>query len=91
MEALIKALEGAGPYLAVFILGAAVVTWLLKDRARILVALDSSNERLLEEREKRAHESLETAKLLAESTQKITDHNKSLEKVLDRWPTLSSL
>lgn len=76
--------------MSVFILGSGVVMWVLKDRARVLVALEKSNERLLEEREKRAVESLETAKLLSDSTQKIADHTKSLEKVLDRWPRMSS-
>lgn len=89
MNALLEALAGAGAYVAVFIGMALVLSWLLKDRTRILTSLEKSNERLLEEREKRAQESLETAKLLSGSSQKIADHTKSLEKVLDRW-TISS-
>lgn len=83
---LIQALSGAGPYLAVFVGMISVLGWLLRDRSRLLASLERLNERLLEERDKRAQESLETAKLLADSSQKIADHTKSLEKVLDRWP-----
>lgn len=89
MNALLEAVAGSGAYLAVFIGMGLVLSWLLKDRTRILSSLEKSNERLLAEREKRAQESLETAKLLSDSSQKIADHTKSLEKVLDRW-TLSS-
>lgn len=87
MEIFLKALEG--PYLAVFIGMCLVIGWLLKERSRVLGALEKSNERLLTEREKRATESLETAKLLSDTSQKLGEHTKSLEKVLDRW-TLSS-
>lgn len=86
---LIQTLQGAGPYLAVFVGMSAVLTWLMKDRTRLISALERANERLFEEREKRAQESLETAKLLADSSQKIADHTKSLEKVLDRWTNFS--
>jgi len=89
VEALIKALEGSGPYLAVFIGMGGALTWAMKDRARILQALDKSNERLLSEREKRAQENLESARLLDASSQRATEHTKTLEKVLDRW-TLSA-
>ena len=90
MEAFLIALDGAGPYLAVFILGGGVVFWLLKEITRIRSALDKSNERLLDERDKRANESLETAKLLSDSTQKVAEHTKVLDKVLERqWNTHS--
>ncbi len=89
MEAFLKTLEGAGAYLAVFMLGAAVVTWLLRDRTRILAALDKSNERLLDEREKRAQEAQETTKLISDASVKFAEHTKTLEKVLDRWTTSS--
>lgn len=88
MEVLLKALEG--PYLAVFLGMTGVITWLLKDRANAWLAVGKTAERLLEEREKRAQESLETARLLSESSQRLTDHTKSLEKVLDRWATTQS-
>lgn len=89
MEELLKALTGSGPYFVVFLGMTLVLSWLLRDRTRILSSLERSNERLLEEREKRAQENLETAKLLADSSQKIADHTKSLEKVLDRWAVSS--
>lgn len=85
---LIESLSGAGPYISVFIGGAAALTWAMKDRSRVLAAWDKATERLLEEREKRAQESLETARLLSDSNQKLAEHTKILEKVLDRW-TLS--
>jgi hypothetical protein len=87
---LLQAVAGSGPYIGVFIGMGLAMSWLLKDRTRILTALEKSNERLLEEREKRTLESLETARLLSASSQKLADHTKALEKVLDRWP-LSSI
>lgn len=86
---LLESLSGAGPYLSVFIALSAALTWAMKDRSRVLAAWDKASERLLEEREKRAQESLETAKLLSASNQKLAEHTKILEKVLDRW-SLSS-
>jgi len=88
-DAFFKSLAGAGPYLTVFIGLVAIVMWLMQDRTRVLTSLEKSNERLLDEREKRAAESLETAKMLSESTQRVAEHTKSLEKVLDRWSTSS--
>lgn len=68
-----------------FIALTAALTWAMKDRSRILETCDKTTERLLQEREKRALESLETAKLLSASNQKLAEHTKILEKVLDRW------
>lgn len=90
LESFLKALEGAGAYLAVFLLGAAVVTWLLKELTRTRLALEKSNERLLEERDKRAKESIEATRLLSDASQRLTDHTKTLDKVLDRWPPIRS-
>ncbi len=89
MKELLDSLSGAGPYISVFICMAGALTWAMKDRTRVLAALDKSNERLLEEREKRTQESLETAKLLSDTSQKVAEHTKVLDKVLDRW-SLSS-
>lgn len=82
---LLASLSGAGPYISVFIALVAALTWAMKDRSRVLASWDKATERLLDEREKRAQESLETAKLLSASNQKLAEHTKILEKVLDRW------
>lgn len=82
-------LQNAGPYTIVFIGMAGVIVWLLKERSRILQALEDSTERLLEERQKRADDNLESAKLLASCSDAIrnslADHDKTLEKAMVRW------
>jgi len=86
---LLESLTGAGPYISVFIGMGGVIGWLLRDRGKAWGVVESRTDDLLAEREKRAQEQVETAKLLAESAQKFAEHTKVLEKVLDRW-TLSS-
>lgn len=90
MGALLKSLDGAGPYISVFICMVIAITFFARERKRILAALDRSNERLLDEREKRAVEGLETARLLSASTHKVAEHTKLLDKVYDRWMLRSS-
>lgn len=81
----LESLHGAGPYISVFIGLVAALAWAMKDRSRVLAGWESSTERLLSERETRARESLEVARLLAASNQRLVEHTKILEKVLDRW------
>lgn len=85
METFVQTLSGAGPYISVFVGMGFAISWLMKERARMLTALESATERLLQEREKRALENLETARLLSDSGQNLDQHTKLLEKVLDRW------
>lgn len=85
----LESLSGAGPYLSVFIGLTGALLWAMKDRTRILTALENSNERLLAERDKRAKDNMDAAKMLSDSSQKIADHTRVLEKVLDQRWTLS--
>jgi hypothetical protein len=86
---LLESLDGAGPYISVFIGMAGALTWAMRDRSKAWGVAESRTNDLLAEREKRASEQVETAKLLSDSSQKLAEHTKVLDKVLDRW-TLSS-
>lgn len=84
MEQLLKALEGAGAYMAVFIGMGLVITWLMGEMKRQRATAEKLSERLLEEREARTKEALETAHIVSETTQRVAEHTKVLEKFLDR-------
>lgn len=84
VEALLKALEGAGAYTAVFIGMGLVITWLMGEVKRQRAVNEKLAERLLSEREERTKEALETAHIVAETTQRVAEHTKVLEKILDR-------
>jgi hypothetical protein len=81
---ILAVLQGAGAYSAVFIGMGFVITWLLGEMKRQRATSEQLAERLLSERDKRISEALETAHIVAETTQRVTEHTRVLEKVLDR-------
>lgn len=78
-------LKEAGPYTAP-LCGAMVwiMQWGLSDRARLLKALSDSTRRERELAEKRTSESIESARLMSESNQALHDHDRVLERLIDR-------
>jgi len=83
-----KLLEGAGSFTVVFIGMGLVIGWLLKEVKRCREGWTQATERLLEERETRANENQEAAKLLATSEQALTQHDKMIERLLTKWDSL---
>lgn len=85
-------LEASGPYAIVFAGMSGVITWLLRDRGRLLTELSVRTERLLDERQTRAEEALEAARLLSGSAEivkgALSAHDQRLERLAQAWESL---
>lgn len=85
MSDLYGALKEAGPYTAPLCTAmAAVIKWLVSDRARILQALSESNKRERELSEKRYQEGMESLRIMSESDKTIRESLAANDKQLDR-------